>query len=98
MKQLYNGDEAHNHRHEQLVTDNGQHLVCPVCTLQWIDISLQLPITLVQMAWQRAVQTLEIGLKITEGSLQSHLAHFLLNYQTTPFSITASKLMFDGRP
>ena len=50
---------------------------------------------------ERAVQTFKTGLKkITEGSLESRLARFLLNYRTTPHSSTGlspSELMFGRR-
>ena len=47
---------------------------------------------------ERAVQTFKTGLKkITEGSLESRLARFLLNYRTTPHATTGvspAELMF----
>ena len=47
---------------------------------------------------EQAVQTFQTGLKnITEGSLKSHLARFLLNYQITFYSTTEvspSEFMF----
>ena len=50
---------------------------------------------------ERAVQTFKTGLKkITEGSLESRLARFLLNYRTTPHATTGvspAELMFGRR-
>lgn len=71
------------------------------CRTTEFNMSVQLPITLAQMGWQRGRLSKPSGLKkITEGSLESCLAHFLLNYWTMPHSTTRvspSELMFGRR-
>ena len=91
---------------EMVVTDNGTCFVSSEfkhsSRLMEPSIVLQPLIIQHQMVWQRAVQTIKLGLKkVRDGTMNSRLAKVLFTYRVTPQSTTGlapAELLLGRRP